>query len=123
MPVPIMSPYGAALVDDALPDGYLIAGDEVRCDLSCYGAGADVWARVRDVAPGTASAYPIKVDVPDRGVGQLRPSEVLERRVPEIAQDARDEIDRHARERGNGPGWCADPECALPIRHRSNDHA
>lgn len=57
-------------------------GDEVLVDTSAYGVPGEHWCEVVGLAPGSASVYPYKVDVPGRGHGQYRAREILAWRRP-----------------------------------------
>ena len=57
-------------------------GDELLVDTSAYGVPGEHWCEVTGLAPGSASVYPYKVQVPGRGQGQYRASEVLGWRRP-----------------------------------------
>lgn len=60
----------------------LARGDELLVDTSAYGVTGTHWCECVGIAPGSASVYPYKVQVPRRGVGQYRASEVLGWRRP-----------------------------------------
>lgn len=52
-------------------------GDLLLVDIAPYVHGAGLtWCPYLRKAPGSASVYPYKVQVPDRGEGQFRASEV-----------------------------------------------
>lgn len=53
-------------------------GDEILVNCSAYGVAGLHWCRVELISPGTASVYPYKARVPDRGLGQWRLGEVQE---------------------------------------------
>lgn len=65
---------------------WLVPGDELLVDVSAYKsmpAGDTLeWCRVQNLAAGSAAVYPYKVEIPERGVGQFRASEVLAWRRP-----------------------------------------
>ena len=81
--------------------GSYIRGDEVlvsAAQIRLYDAnynGADQWLRVTGIAPGTASVYPIKVEMPNGAPGQLKEAEVLGHRRPDGFRRALDEHVRH----------------------------
>ena len=52
-------------------------GDRIYVDCTDYGTEGYHWCPVTDIAPGTMSTYPIKFEVPDKGVGQCKPEEVM----------------------------------------------
>lgn len=52
------------------------SGDRILIDSTCYGVPGLRWCRVTRLAHGTASVYPIKYEVPGRGEGQCKVSEV-----------------------------------------------
>lgn len=53
-------------------------GDEVLVDTTTYGLAGQRWCTVTRLARGSASVYPIKVQIPDRGEGQYKPTEIME---------------------------------------------
>lgn len=73
--------------------------DEVLVDTGCYCDAGTVWCRVTRIAPGTASVFPIKAEMPNGVEGQFKPSEVEgHRRPPEL-----EEAERFQREMGSVP--------------------
>jgi hypothetical protein len=62
-------------------------GDEFLVDTSAYGLPGLHWCEVVGVATGSASVYPYKVDIPNRGVGQYRASEVQGWRRPLVVHE------------------------------------
>jgi len=52
------------------------AGDHIFVDTTCYGVPGVRRCRVTRLAVGSASVYPIKFEVPGRGEGQCKLSEV-----------------------------------------------
>jgi hypothetical protein len=53
-------------------------GQEVLVDTSCYGVRGQHWCLVVRVLPEwSAGVYPVKVQVPDRGIGQFKASECM----------------------------------------------
>ena len=69
-------------------------GDDVYVDCSAYGVEGYHWCRVTHIAPGSASIYPIKFKVPERGIGQCKASEVIGIRTPDWLVDVRAEMRR-----------------------------
>lgn len=58
-------------------------GDELLVDVGDYYEGGGLqWCSFLFSSPGGAAVYPYKVQIPERGVGQYRASEVLGWRRP-----------------------------------------
>jgi hypothetical protein len=64
-------------------------GDSIFVDCTAYGVPGYHWCRFSGVAPGSASVYPIKFEVPDKGIGQCKPEEVMGVRTSEGVAEAR----------------------------------
>jgi hypothetical protein len=62
-------------------------GDEVLVDCSAYGVAGKHWCRVTYTNYWSAAVYPVKVEIPGRGEGQFKVSELAGVRTPEpVAQ-------------------------------------
>ena len=47
-------------------------------DTTAYGVDGWHWCEVVEILKGTAAVYPIKVQIPDRGIGQYKEPEILD---------------------------------------------
>lgn len=86
-----------ALPADFRPErGHHYAGLEAFVDCSPYlGGDRDFrWCEVERIAPGTASVFPVKVQVPDRGEGQFKFEEVEGWRYLRIVLEMHADADR-----------------------------
>lgn len=54
----------------------LVAGDLLLVDTTAYGVDGHKWCRFVRTAPGSASVYPYKVQIPERGIGQYAAREI-----------------------------------------------
>lgn len=59
-----------------------MAEEMVLVDTTAYGVPGAHWCEVVGVSEGDAAVYPIKVQVPGKGVGQYKQSEVAETGLP-----------------------------------------
>lgn len=70
-------------------------GDQVLVDTTAYGVPGANWCTVvRRLGEWSAAVYPLKVQIPDRGVGQYKLSEVAEWRTPEHITDMLADVQR-----------------------------
>lgn len=63
------------------PQATIVPGDMVEVDTTPYGVPGFNWCYVMRLAPGSLATYPIKVQVPGRGEGQYKASEVRGRKA------------------------------------------
>jgi hypothetical protein len=76
----VSEPRYIELPENFRPDfGWISSAIEVLVDVAPYihGGSEDIrWCKFTRVAPGSASVYPVKAEVPGRGQGQWKFSEV-----------------------------------------------
>lgn len=75
---------GVTLLEWIRDQGWKATGVEVLVSTRAYtGQIEPMWCRVEAVSPGSASAYPVKATITDRGPGQWKYSELLAVRISE----------------------------------------
>lgn len=63
-------------------------GDEVLVDCTAYGVPGAHWCTVvRRLGEWSAAVYPLKVQIPERGLGQYKLAEVIASRTPDHVAD------------------------------------
>ena len=79
--------------------GWSYDGLEALVDCEAYtrhgtGLADDRWCELAYVSPGSASVYPVKVEIPERGIGQFKFDEVKGWRYLRAVLEALEEVDR-----------------------------